>query len=337
MLTAGLVGYGYWGLNLARTLGASARFDLKTVCDLGGDRLEVAGRNLPNVNLSKDFNDLVADDKIDAILIATPVRQHYDLAATALRAGKHVLLAKPMTETAEQAQDLIDLARGNNRVLLIDHTFLFSGAVQKMREIVLSGEIGEIYYYDSIRINLGLFQKDVNAVWDLAVHDLSILEYVLGQTPTAVSATGIQHIPGNPENMAFLTLFFANKTSIAHVNVNWLAPVKVRHTLIGGSKKMIVYNDLESTEKVKIYDTGVTVADDKEKIHQVISDYRTGDMWAPQIDRTEPLVKEINHFADCIEDDIEPISGGEMGLKVIKILEAALKSMAQGGTSVALD
>lgn len=333
MLNAGLVGFGYWGPNIARNVNACGQFNLLAISDTDSSRQNVAGRAYPGATICGDANDIFSDPRIDAVFIATPVRSHFELGMAALKAGKHVLLAKPMTETAAQSESLINEAAKRNLILCVDHTFLFSGAVRKLKEIVSTGELGDIYYYDSVRINLGLFQPDVNAIWDLAVHDLSILNYVLPERPIAVSATGISHVQGNPENMAFLTLFFEGNT-VAHINVNWLAPVKVRHTLIGGAKKMIVYNDLEPTEKVKVYDTGVTVGDDKDQIRKVVQDYRTGDMWAPQIDRTEPLNVEMIEFAEAIKNGQSTVADGSEGLSVVRTLEAATKSMHERGTAV---
>lgn len=334
MIKVGVVGYGYWGPNLVRNFAASDRTLLAGVSDLRSERLNVVQRQYPAAKTTTDYRELLADPNIDAIAVATPVRYHFDIALAALQAGKHVLVEKPMAETAEQCQRLIDEAAKRNLVLMVDHTFIYTPAIRKIRDIVGSGDLGDVYYYDSVRVNLGLFQHDVNVLWDLAVHDLSILEYVIDQVPVAVSATGIAHVPGNPENLANLTLFFASNT-VAHINVNWLAPVKVRQTLIGGSKKMIVYNELEPSEKIKVYDKGVDiVASGDDQMRQVIGGYRTGDMLSPQIDTSEALAIEARHFADCIEQGKPPLTGGQMGLNVVKVLEAASKSMALRGQCI---
>lgn len=251
----------------------------------------------------------------------------------ALRAGKHVLVEKPIAKTSEQAAQLIDQASRHKRTLMVDHTYVYTGAVQKMRQLVKARELGKVYYYDSTRINLGLFQHDVDVIWDLAVHDLSIMHYVLGDKPRQVSATGASHVPNGMENLAYMTLFF-DSGMIAHVNVNWLSPVKIRRTVIGGSRKMVVYDDLEATEKIKVYDKGITLTDDPEKVYQMLVGYRTGDMWAPQIDATEALSVMARHFVNCIETGTTPITDGTMGLSVVRIAEAASQSMKQQGRPV---
>jgi len=267
----------------------------------------------------------------------TPVSTHYDLARQALEAGKHVFVEKPLAENTAQAAWLVEEARRRKKVLMVDHTFIYTSAVQKIRELVAGNHLGKIYYYDSVRVNLGLFQHDVNVLWDLAVHDLAILDYVFdGLTPTALSATGMSHVPGEPENIAYLTLFFPENV-IAHVHVNWLAPVKIRRTLVGGSKKMIVYDDLEPSEKVKVYDKGITVGNSLEKVYRMLIHYRAGDMWAPQLEVGEALQQEVAHFLQCIEKGQQPISDGEAGLRVVRILEAAADSLYRRGSLVQLE
>jgi predicted dehydrogenase len=278
----------------------------------------------------------LAIPSIDAVVIATPVFTHFDLALAALQAGKHVMVEKPMTTSSEQALRLIEEAATRKLVLMVDHTFVYTGAVRKMHDLIASNELGEIYYFDSVRVNLGLFQNDVNVIWDLAVHDLSILNYVLPSQPYAVSATGISHIPGGTENIAYMTLFFANNL-IAHVNVNWLAPVKVRRTLIGGSQRMIVYDDLEPSEKIKIYDKGITLNNNSESMYKMLVGYRTGDMWSPKLDMTEALHTEGLHFINCIQQGERPITDGQAGLRVVRILEAATQSMKKQGQLVELN
>ncbi|MEP6636084.1 MAG: Gfo/Idh/MocA family oxidoreductase, partial [Acidobacteriota bacterium] len=266
----------------------------------------------------------------DAIVIATPVSSHFELAMAALKAGKHVLVEKPLAANSQQALELIEEAARRKRVLMVDHTFVYTSAVRKIRELISSNALGDIYYYDAVRVNLGLFQHDVNVIWDLAIHDLSIMDYVLPSRAIAVSATGISNLPGQPENVAYITLFFANP-QIAHVHVNWLTPVKVRHTLIGGSEKMILYDDLEPSEKVKIYDKGVTVSQAPEAVYEMLVSYRSGDMWAPRLDTTEALQTEVLHFIDCIEHNTKPETDGEAGLRLVKIVEAAERSLRARG------
>jgi predicted dehydrogenase len=281
--------------------------------------------------------DLIDDPSIDAVAIATPVSTHYELALRSLQAGKHVLVEKPLASDTIQVQHLMDLAQKCNRVLMVDHTFVYTGSVRKIRELVDAGGLGEIYYYDSVRVNLGLFQHDVNVLWDLAVHDLAIMDFVLPFRPCAVSATGLSHVPGGTENIAYLTLFFEGSL-IAHIHANWLAPVKLRKTLIGASRKMIVYDDLDQGEKVRVYDKGITLnhQQNPEKLYQMLVGYRTGDMLAPQIDGTEALRREIDHFLHCIRQNEEPITGGSAGLRVVEILQAASQSMAQRGRPMEL-
>lgn len=337
MIRIGVIGYGYWGPNLVRNFFESKHAQVTRVCDLREDRLALVGSRYPTICTTRDFRDLVEDPALDAIAIATPVSTHYDLALSALQQGKHVLVEKPLASDANQVQHLIEVAQKRNLVLMVDHTFVYNGAVRKIRELVDSGGLGEIYYYDSVRVNLGLFQHDVNVLWDLAVHDLSIMDYVLPFRPCAVSATGLSHVPGGTENIAYLTLFFEG-SQIAHIHVNWLAPVKLRRTLIGASRKMIVYDDLDQGEKIKVYDKGITLNNhvNAEKLYQMLVGYRTGDMLAPQVDGTEALRREVDHFLGCVEKGAEPETGGGAGLRVVEILRAASQSMAQRGRPVEL-
>jgi predicted dehydrogenase len=336
-MNVGVIGYGYWGPNLVRNFSELAGSQVLAVSDLRQERLARIPGRYPTIQLTTDHRDLIDNPAIDAIIIATPVSTHFQLAIEALQAGKHVWIEKPMTATYDEAKQLVDEAARRNRVILVDHTFVYTGAVRKIADMVTSGEMGEVYYYDSTRVNLGLFQRDINVVWDLAVHDLSIIEHIFSQKPRAVSATGISHVPGQPENVAYMTLFFDNSL-IAHINVNWLSPVKVRRTLIGGSRKMIVYDDLEPSEKLKIYDKGITLHNPSgdEGVYQMLVSYRTGDMWSPNIDLTEALQLEALHFQECIEKGTTPITGGESGLRVVQILQAATQSIAQQGSVVEL-
>jgi len=335
MINIGVIGHGYWGPNLTRNFAELTRGKLSAVSDLDPEKLKVAARRFPSIKTTTDYQDLVRDPKIDAIAIATPVSTHFELAMAVLKAGKHLWLAKPMTESSLQARKLVDVAEKLNRVFLVDHTFVYTGSIRKMGEIVASGDLGQIYYYDSIRVNLGLFQRDVSVLSDLAAHDFSILDYLLREQAVAVSAGGINHFPGTPENLAYITLFY-DSGMIAHINVSWLAPVKVRQVLLGGSKKMVVYNDLEPSEKIKVYDKGVSITDDPRQIQEMRVGYRTGDMWAPKLDSTEALTAEAEHFLDCIEKGETPLTDGRSGLRVVELIEAATSSMHGRGETVHL-
>ena len=332
----GVIGYGYWGPNLVRNFMETPDATVVAVSDLQTDRLMPLKRRYPTVETVSDYQELLADPRIDAIVIATPVSTHFQLAIEALTAGKHVLVEKPLSVAPEDGAQLVEEAERQHRVLMVDHTFVYTGAVRKIHELTHSGALGEIFYYDSVRVNLGLFQHDVNVMWDLAVHDLSIIDYVLPQRPVAVSATGISHFPGQPENMAYLTLFFEGAL-IAHMHVNWLSPVKVRRTLIGGSRNMIVYDDLEPSEKIKVYDRGISMNESPESLYRMLVSYRTGDMFAPQIDITEALRTEALHFVDCIKTGQSPITDGAAGLRVLRILDAASRSLEGSGRRIELD
>jgi predicted dehydrogenase len=333
MLKIGVIGYGYWGPNLVRNFMDASGSTVVSVCDLRPERLAQLQARYPSVKTMNNYRELLDDPEIDAIAVATPVASHFDLAMAALAANKHVLVEKPLAASSELGMRLIDEAARRRRVLMVDHTFVYTAAVRKIRELIASNALGDIYYYDAVRVNLGLFQHDVNVIWDLAIHDLSIMDYVLPSRALAVSATGISHIPGQPENVAYITLFFAN-SQIAHVHVNWLTPVKVRHTLIGGSEKMILYDDLEPSEKVKIYDRGVTLSQKPEAVYEMLVSYRSGDMWAPRLDATEALQTEALHFIDCIENNTRPETDGESGLRLVRIVEAAERSLLARGQLV---
>ncbi len=335
MIGIGVIGYGYWGPNLVRNFTDAPGSRVVTVSDLRPERVRAAQQRYPALNAVRDHREVLDDPMVNAVAIATPVSTHYDLTIEALRAGKHVLVEKPLAATVEQAQRMIDEAQRLERVLMVDHTFIYTGAVRKIRELVDAGRLGPLYYYDSVRVNLGLFQHDLNVLWDLAVHDLSIMDYVLGMTPVAVAATGVAHVPGQPEDIAYLTCFFEDRL-IGHLHVNWLAPVKVRRTLIGGARQMIVYDDLEPSEKVKVYDRGITLNDGPEGVYQMLVGYRTGDVWAPQVSLTEALQVEAQHFVECIEHGRQPVSDGAAGLRIVRILEAATESLAQRGRVIEL-
>ena len=336
MLKIGVIGYGYWGPNLVRNFMSCPGSSVVAVSDLVEDRLLTLRKIYPGVKTCTQSCQLIEDPSIDAIVISTPVSTHFELAMQALSAGKHVLVEKPLAANSEQARQLIDEANARGLVLMVDHTFVYTDAVRKMRELIASGELGEIYYYDAVRVNLGLFQHDVNVIWDLGIHDLSIMDWVLPSKPVAISATGISHVPGQPENVAYITLFFPDR-QIAHIHVNWLAPVKVRHTLIGGSEKMILYDDLEPSEKVKVYHKGITVTPGTEDVYKLLVSYRSGDMYAPRLDNSEALQREANHFVDCVENHHQPETDGASGLRLVKMIEAAEKSLRERGQLVELE
>jgi predicted dehydrogenase len=333
MIRIGVIGYGYWGPNLVRNFAEMRGAEVAAVADADAAKLAPLQRRFPAVRVTTDFRDLLADRSIDAIAVATPVRSHFELGMAALEAGKHLWLEKPMTETSAQARRLIDEAERRGRVLFVDYTFVYTAAVRTMAEIIRRGELGQLYYYDSIRVNLGLFQQDVNVIADLAVHDFSILDHLLGEHPVAVSANGMNHFPGTPENLAYISLFY-DSGMIAHANVSWLAPVKVRQILIGGSKKMIAYDDLQPSEKVKVYDMGVDFTDDPDQIYQMRVGYRTGDMWAPRLGTVEALRVAGDHFVECIEAGRTPDTDGHLGLRVVELIEAATRSMRDKGQTV---
>ncbi len=327
MLRVGIIGYGYWGPNLLRNFMENENCEVKACCDLQPERGEKAKTRCPAVDILTNDDDFFARDDIDAVAIATPVSTHSLLAKKALSSGKHVLLEKPMTATAAEAEELIELARKKNLTLMVDHIFVYTPAVRKIKEIIDSGELGDLYYFDSVRVNLGLFQHDINVLWDLAPHDLSILDYIIGKGPMHVSAEGVDHFGTSIENIVYLTTYYEDNF-IGHVHVNWLAPVKIRMTIIGGSKKMIVYNDNEPSEKVKVYDKGVEVTGGQEGMYKMLVQYRTGDMYAPKLGSTEALKTAVQHFIECISEGKAPITDGHAGLRVVKILEAAQKQIS---------
>jgi len=335
VIRIGVIGYGYWGPNLVRNFAECGGAAVTAVCDTREERLAQVKRRYPGVATTTSATDLCTRSDVDAVVIATPVDRHFELGMAALRAGKHVLLEKPMASTSEQASRLIDEAASRRLVLMVDHTFVYTGAVRKMREMTDAGELGDIYYYDSVRINLGLFQHDVNVLWDLAVHDLAIMDYVLKDRPVSVSATGLAHVAGRPQNIAYMTMFF-DSSLIAHVHVNWLSPVKVRRTLLGGSRRMVVFDDLEASEKIKVYDRGISLNPSPENVYQMLIGYRTGDMHAPQLAVTEALGVEALHFVDCVNNGKTPLTDGEAGLRVVRLLETASESMTEQGRPVSI-
>ena len=338
MIKVGVIGYGYWGPNIVRNFMEAEVSVVKAVSDMRLDRLELVKSRYPTIETMTEPDGIFTDPEIDAVVVVTPVRTHFDLAMRAVKSAKHVLVEKPLTETSEQGDRLLEEAHKHNVLVMVDHTFVYTGEVRKIKELIESNELGDIYYYDSVRVNLGLFQHDVNVIWDLAVHDLSILEYIYPEKPVAISATGTSHVPGSPEDVAYLSLFY-NSQMISHIHVNWLSPVKIRRTLVGGSQKMVVFDDLDPSEKIKVYDKGISVNRSPEGIDQVyklLIDYRSGDMWAPRVDRLEALRMEANHFIDCIHDGTNPVTDGKVGLRVVRLLEAASESMLNRGKPVNL-
>jgi predicted dehydrogenase len=331
MLKFGVIGYGYWGPNIVRNLRSLEGCRVVGICDKSAAaRKRIQGAH-PDIPFHSDFRELVTSPEIDAIAVITPVWTHYELTKTALENGKHVFVEKPFTSTVAQAEELINLAERKKLQIMVDHTFLFTGAVRKIRQLLKEGTLGKLYYYDSTRVNLGLFQHDCNVIWDLAPHDLSIMNHLLSEDAEAISATGQTHLNGH-EDIAFITAYFPGKM-IAHINVNWLSPVKVRTTLIGGEKKMLVWNDLEVDEKLKIYDKGVEVKS-QEGLYNLLVSYRSGDMWAPQVEQVEALRLELEYFVDCIVKNKSPFNDGSAGLKVVRMLEAANQSLSNRGALV---
>lgn len=335
MIGISVIGYGYWGPNLVRNFSQVPEARVVSVCDQRADRRAHVESVYPAIRTCSDVRDVWSNPAVQAVAIATPVSSHYELALQALGAGKHVFVEKPFTTTLAQAERLIEEAEKRQLTLMVDHTFVYTSAVRKIKELVDSGSIGKVHYYDSVRINLGLFQHDVNVLWDLAVHDLSIMDYLFERSPVTIAATGMAHVPGQPENLAYLTCYFDNSL-IAHFHVNWMAPVKVRQTLVGGSQKMIVYDDIEMSEKIKVYDKGITLSDNPADIYQLKVGYRAGDMWAPRLDNIEALQLEANHFVDCIINTRKPLTDGVVGLRVVRILEAASQSIANRGAPIDL-
>jgi predicted dehydrogenase len=331
----GLVGYNYWGPNLARNFHKQDGCVLRTVCDLDPKQRDIAQRAFPAISSTGDFDDLLNDPSIDAIAVATPVSTHFDLARRAILAGKDVLVEKPMTFSGDDAARLVALAEEHDRILAVDHTFLFTGAVQKMKEMIDAGELGDLIYFDSVRINLGLFQHDVNVVYDLAPHDFAIALFLLGKTPVSVQANGKRYGSDDHESLAYVHVEF-DDGAVAHFHVSWISPVKIRHTVVAGSERMIVYDDMEASEKIKVYDKGLVVRDDKEEVNKVLVDYRTGDMLAPKLSHREALDALAEHFVRCVSTRETPVSDGRFGLTVVRLLEGCQRSLEQGGNKVEL-
>jgi len=333
MLRIGVIGYGYWGPNIVRNFNAIDGAKVISLCDVNETVLGKVSKLYPATTTSTDAMDILSSKDIDAVAIITPVYTHFELAKKALQNGKHVFVEKPFTSTVAQAEELVELADKKNLQIMVDHTFLFTGAVKKIKQLIDEKQLGKLYYYDSMRVNLGLFQHDVNVVWDLAPHDFAIMDYVVPERPIALSATGEVHYNGF-EDVAYVTVYCENNV-IAHFNVNWLSPVKVRNTLIGGDKKMLVWNDLEADEKVKIYDKGVDI-ETRESVYDLLVSYRSGDAWVPRIAQIEALKAEAEYFVDCVENNKTPINDGVSGLRVVKILEATNASIKAKGHLIEL-
>ena len=332
----GIVGFGYWGPNLARNFAALDDCRLAAVCEIRPELAKRAAEYYPSAKVTGDYDELLMDDGVDAVVISTPVSTHYDLAMKALRAGKDVLAGKPLTRTSTEARELIDTASDHGRVLAVDHTFLYTPAVRKIKKIMDSGELGQIAYMDSVRVNLGMFQQDVNVIYDLAPHDISIACYLLDEDPYTVRAVGATYSGRDVEYLAYIHLEYSEGLT-AHFHLNWLSPIKIRRTLIAGRNRMIVYDDMETSEKVKIYDRGITIADDDlDSLYKTYVDYRTGDMIAPKLDTTEALAAEAAHFAECMDTRRNPLTDGEAGLRVVRIIEAAQASIDRGGEKMEL-
>ena len=331
-ITIGVIGYGYWGPNIVRNFFSLDNCKVKSVAEERAERLLVLAKSFPSISGINNADAIINDSTIDAVVIATPVFTHFELAKKALENGKHVLIEKPMTSTVAESEELISLAEQKGLTLMVDHTFLYTGAVQKMKGLIDSGAVGIPRYFDSSRINLGLFQSDINVLWDLATHDISILIYLIKEVPESVNATGISHTHNDVENIAYMTVNY-NSDFIAHINSSWTSPVKVRQTLIGGDKKMILYNDIEPSEKVRVYDTGYNHTTDEDK-KKILVDYRIGDIYIPKLSSEEALTGVANDFIQSILQKKKPLSNAQLGLEVVKILEASQQSIKNKGREV---
>jgi predicted dehydrogenase len=333
MIRMGVIGYGYWGPNIVRNFHNQEKIRVVAVCDGNPAALNRVKKLYPDIRLTADYQEITTAMDIDAVAIVTPVSTHFKLAMDALSNGKHVFVEKPMTATSAEAEELASLAQKKRLIIMVDHTFVFTGAVRKIRQLIDEDMLGPLYYYDSTRVNLGLFQHDVNVIWDLAPHDFSIMAYLIPEKPQAIVATGATHLNGHAD-VAYITAYFADNM-IAHLNVNWLSPVKVRTTLLGGAKKMLVWNDLEADEKIKIYDKGVQIKN-AESVYSLLVSYRSGDMWSPKVEQQEALSLECSYFVDCVEKNQTPFNGGETGHHIVKMLEAASSSLQNKGKVVYL-
>lgn len=334
MINVGVIGYGYWGPNIVRNLDSLESACVAAIADPSSSARIRASKAHSHIRIEDDPMEVIRSVDIDAIAVITPVWTHFELAKAALENGKSIFVEKPFTNTTAQAEQLIEIAYKKNLVVMVDHTFLFTPAVKKIKQLVDDGSLGKLYYYDSTRVNLGLFQHDVNVIWDLAPHDLSIMDYLIGTEPSDIVATGQNHLNGL-EDVAYMTLYFPDNV-IAHINVNWLSPVKVRTTLIGGTKKMLVWNDLEADEKVRVYDKGVQVTS-REGLYDLLVNYRSGDMWVPKLEQAEALRLELNYFVECVSDSVTPFNDGMAGLRVVRMLEAASESLRRRRSLASID
>jgi predicted dehydrogenase len=333
MINIGVIGYGYWGPNIVRNFSALDGAVVQAICDGSTQSLDRARKAYPQISTTQDCCEVLNATNIDAVAVITPVSTHYDLAKRALLNGKHVFVEKPFTATVAEAEELIELAERRKLTIMVDHTFIFTGAVRKIKRLIEEKALGDLYYYDSVRVNLGLFQSDVNVIWDLAPHDFSVMDFLVDEKPSAVAACGKAHVNGL-EDTAYITVHFDNNM-IAHFNVNWLSPVKVRTTRIGGEKRMLVWNDLEADEKIKIYDKGVDIMN-RESSYNLRVSYRSGDMHAPKVDQVEALRHETEYFLSCLSTGARPENDGRAGLRVVRLLDACNQSMKQNGRSVNL-
>ena len=337
MVNIGVIGSGYWGPNLIRNFVSSSKTELIWACDIDKDRLQKVLAPYPGVRPITNLEEGIADDRVDGIAIATPVHTHFPIAKACLERGKHVLIEKPLASSVAQGEELINLAKKNNLQIMCDHTFCYTGAVRKIKETIESGILGQLLYFDSVRVNLGLFQQDVNVVWDLAPHDISIIGFIIDEKPVLVSAHGVSHNGSHVENIAYISLRYQNHF-MAHFHVNWLSPVKIRMTMIAGSEKMLVWNDLDQAEKIKIYDKGIELKqDEREEKERLLVSYRSGDMYGPQVDQTEALALVAKEFGDCIEEGRPALTDGEAGLQVLRVLDAAERSIKADGANVRID
>jgi len=334
LINVGVIGFGYWGPNIVRNFMGIKGVSVQSICDRDAGASQKAKTLYRHVYVSRDHKSILEAKAIDVVAVVTPVSTHFELAKRALENGKHVFIEKPFTQTMKEAETLIRLAEKNRLKIMVDHVFLFTGAVRKIKELLNKNALGDLYYYDSLRASLGLFRQDVNVIWDLAAHDFSIIDYAINNKPRAISAQGVDHMGRGRENIAYITIYFDN-TLITHISVNWLSPVKVRTTLIGGQKKMLVWDDLQSDEKIKVYDKGVRVKD-KEGRYRILVDYRSGDMWSPRVDPTEALKVELEYFVECILRNKTPINDGKAGLRVVRMLAVTDRSLRQEGKVIKL-
>jgi predicted dehydrogenase len=337
-LAVGVIGCGYWGPNLVRNFSENTRSRVAAVADRRSDRLEAIESRVPGAMLTDSYEELLGSEQIEAVAVTTPVSTHFEIARAALMAGKHVLVAKPLTASVPEADALIELAAENDRTLMVDHTFVYTGAVRQMRRMIEEGSLGELYYFDSVRVNLGLFQHDVNVIWDLAAHDFAILAYLFDVEPRSVAAIGACHSSYGMEDVAYVTIAYEDRL-IAHCHVNWLSPVKIRQTLLGGSERMLVWDDVNVDEKLKVYDRGIEIPPEGEhdpRYYEIAVKYRIGDCWIPTLESHEALALEVDHFIDCIRSGETPITGGEVGRRVVGMLEASSLSLREHGQPIGL-